>query len=294
MGSDKSYNPTSFRRGFGNYEKDDEVYGFNGSLLDMDARFMDGLIPVTWKIDPQQILYPSTSPYVFTADNPIYHIDSDGEKVKITGEDAKATVAALQTKTSLKLTYDSETKMLNATGKPKTARDKKLLEAIKDENITVNLKTTRLNTIPISETSASKNIKGKGAHITIGIFDGSTVDADGKVETSQFLNLKQAEILEGAGGQSVGTSSLHELLESYIGAQDAPGMKIVLGGSGQLIFGPIHDKAAALDKKFQEATLKRGTTHTLILNNGKEVDIKYVAPINKESDNREETPEKTE
>jgi len=75
----KSYNPMSFRRGFGNYEKDDEVYGFNGSLLNMGDKFTDGLIPIPWKTDRLENRYPGISPYSRNFMNPIAFDDPDGK-----------------------------------------------------------------------------------------------------------------------------------------------------------------------------------------------------------------------
>jgi len=83
MGTDKSYNPTSFRRGFGNHEKDDEVYGFNGSSLNMGDRFLDGLIPIPWKPDRLEKAFPNITPYNLFGNNPIITIDPDGQKIKI-------------------------------------------------------------------------------------------------------------------------------------------------------------------------------------------------------------------
>mgnify|MGYP007080398987 CR=1 FL=1 len=128
--------------------------------------------------------------------------------------------------------------------------------------------------------TSSPTTPGK-ASVRVGVFDGSTVGADGKVETSQFVNVKQAEIIEKAGGQSVGTSVVHEVLESYIGAIDAPGKKIVTGNNKALgdEFNAIHDKAKDLDPEFQEMDVKSGTTFTIILpESKKEVDLKLPTP----------------
>jgi len=100
MGTDKSYNPTSFRRGFGNYEKDDEVYGFNGSNLDMGERLYDSRIALAPTVDPRFKDFSSISPYVFAGDNPIAFTDDNGEGPGYSVLKALAVVGSIAVETS--------------------------------------------------------------------------------------------------------------------------------------------------------------------------------------------------
>ena len=119
-----------YRYGFNGKEKDDEVKG-NGNSLDFGGRIYDSRLGRWLSIDKLASQYPHISPYLFVKDNPLYFIDPDGQEVKISGADAQTAATALQTKTSLKLHYDVKTQMLTCTGKPKTALDQKLFDAIK-------------------------------------------------------------------------------------------------------------------------------------------------------------------
>jgi len=109
MGTDKSYNPTSFRLGYGNYEKDDEVYGFNGSLLDMSSRFMDGLIPVPWKTDQLESSFAYQSPYTYGENRPIDGIDLDGmEWTSTTKCDPNTGKTTINNKLKIQIVVDGE------------------------------------------------------------------------------------------------------------------------------------------------------------------------------------------
>lgn len=61
-------------------EKDNEIKGI-GNSLDFGARIQDSRIGCFLSPDPAENEYPSISPYVFVADNPINAIDPDGKNV---------------------------------------------------------------------------------------------------------------------------------------------------------------------------------------------------------------------
>jgi len=254
-------------------------YQFNGKEYDNEtetsdfgARNLDGDLGVWGALDPLANKYPDYSPYNFTANNPILYIDPNGKEVYIYGEDAKETVAALQTKTTLELKYDVKTNQLIAIGKPKTALDKKFLQALKDPKIKVKFETSRENII----TSKSTGTKG---YLVVGAFDGSVLEksvtdgvnskllpvaGDGtggiiieeSVTATQIFNINHAKIEEEAGGNTVGTNAIHEVLESYIGAERNPGAKSPISGeqSDEDAFMDAHSSAASLDKDFKEST----------------------------------------
>ena len=66
--------------GFNGKEKDDEISG-SGNHLDFGSRGYDPRLGKWWSIDPLFKTYPHLSPYNFAANNPIYFIDIDGEKI---------------------------------------------------------------------------------------------------------------------------------------------------------------------------------------------------------------------
>ncbi len=63
-------------------EKDDEVKG-SGNHVDFGARGYDPRLGKWLSIDPFAAKYPSIAPYAFTANNPVYYVDPDGQKIYI-------------------------------------------------------------------------------------------------------------------------------------------------------------------------------------------------------------------
>lgn len=94
-------------------------------------------------------------------------------------------------------------------GTAQTPQEKMLVEAIKNENIIVNLLTVSGNYI-------------NGEPFAVGAYNGSKYE-NGKINTEQYFNIEHAKIWKQAGGSDVGKSALHEILESYIGAKLFPG-----------------------------------------------------------------------
>jgi RHS repeat-associated protein len=70
----------SYRFGFNGKEMDNSIKG-QGNSLDFGARIYDSRLGRWLSTDPLQAKYPSLSPYNFGADNPIFNIDPDGEKI---------------------------------------------------------------------------------------------------------------------------------------------------------------------------------------------------------------------
>ncbi|MBK7682325.1 MAG: RHS repeat-associated core domain-containing protein [Bacteroidetes bacterium] len=70
-----------YRFGFNGKENDNEVKGV-GNSLDFGARIYDSRLGRWLIVDPLTKKYPDISPYAYAANNPIFFIDPDGEKVK--------------------------------------------------------------------------------------------------------------------------------------------------------------------------------------------------------------------
>ena len=174
--------------------------------------------------------------------NPVILVDPTGlgPEVVINGPDADKATQELNKTTSLEVTRDASTGKLLATGEAKTAADKKLLEAIKDKDVTVNLETTNSNSYVAKD-------DGKTYDMVIAANEGSTVSTDAagikKVNTHQKINMGHTATEEAAGGNPASLSVLHEIFESYIGGKDDP------GGNWNTGYHDAHKKTIALDPR---------------------------------------------
>jgi len=249
------------------------LFGFNGKekiadwdgkmgTYDFDARLYNALTGRWMSLDPLAGKYSGWSPYNFVAGNPILFIDPDGKEVAIHGKDARATVRALNKKSSMKIKMGKDG-LLIARGKAKTEFDESLLRAINCRDIRVNLYTTR----------ASHYISKDGTvhPILVGAYEGSTdnrslmevpkkhalnpdpmpdISVVGRVETKQYFNIEQARALEYDGSGSVGEHAGHEILESFFGGVNDP------GGNHATGYDAAHKEAMGSDPDAAEFDIK--------------------------------------
>jgi RHS repeat-associated protein len=193
-------------------------YFYNGKEAEDD--FGLGWLDYGWReYDPQigrfmtqdrfAMKYIRLSPYQYAADNPIKFIDVNGDSVHVSGDQAKQYAKDLNKSSSLSIKYDKKTGFLSAKGTAKTAMDKKIQEAINSKTVNVNIITTKGTTTADGKTFA------------IGAFGGNK-EVNGKVETTQTVNVDQAEKAGELYGVSAGTFLAHETVESYIGGNETP------------------------------------------------------------------------
>ena len=75
----RNYRDTSFRFGFNNKEKDDEVYGI-GNSIDYTKRILDPRLGRFLSVDPLTNSYPWYTPFQFAGNKPIMAVDLDGKE----------------------------------------------------------------------------------------------------------------------------------------------------------------------------------------------------------------------
>ncbi|MBS1943234.1 MAG: hypothetical protein JST38_20420 [Bacteroidetes bacterium] len=74
----RNYNSDSYRFGFQGQEKDNEVYGSEGTSYAFEYRMHDARVGRFWSIDPLAAKYPFYSPYAFSGNRVIDMIELEG------------------------------------------------------------------------------------------------------------------------------------------------------------------------------------------------------------------------
>ena len=194
-------------------------YLFNGKELDTEtglyyygARYYDPKVSIFLNVDP--LAEKTHDPYGYVWNNPMKFLDPDGKApadIIIKGNKSKEAFDQLQSSTKLKLKMNNTGKV-TAEGKARTDADKKLLEAITDTNVIVQINAT------------SSNFTEDGKWYVGGSYGGSSVGTDGKIYTTQTVNLEMTKTIDEFYEMGIGVSLMHEVIESYIGGVESPGV----------------------------------------------------------------------
>ena len=179
--------------------------------------------------------YPSLSPYVYCADNPVRCVDPNGEAYIPTGdEEAKAAaVAQIQNKTTLTV-YIDEDGFLRADGEPKTKIDKFLQNSCDDNKVQVELDCRNDNLFSWSDGSSKGTENGGG-------YDGNFYNGDCVVARQCICPKKLEEYDKSMGDEKAGLTVIHEMAEGYFGGIIA--MRKKKGSPMAGVTGSTYDRA---------------------------------------------------
>ena len=159
------------------------------------SRYYSSDLSVWLSVDPMAAKYPSLSPYVYCADNPVKLVDPDGEEVWLNGDENSKAAAfkSMQEGTHLLLTMGKDGR-ITAEGDPISDADYLLLDAINDNSVKVNIECNRNG--------------------DAGEYHGTTYDKINSTATSTNL-VNMFEMAELEKDAPVGSGIIHEVTEGY-------------------------------------------------------------------------------
>ena len=176
------------------------------NLYPPSARHYNSSLSIWLSVDPMSDKYPGVSPYAYCGNNPVRLVDPNGREIWLLGteEERNNAFQDLQAGTNLSLKMD-ENGLVVATGETingeKLSRaDKKLLTAISDQNVRVDIFASPNN----EENSAG------GAYMGT-IYDPTTNSAS----SCTNVNLAKISITERDYNANQGSGIIHEATEGY-------------------------------------------------------------------------------
>ncbi len=171
------------------------------------------------------------------------------EEVYIRGEAADAATEELRKSTSLKISRNSETGKLSATGKARSNSDKQLLKAINSSNVVVNVTATN------NTNTSTGNLYVGGAFMGNSISTETTTTVTNnkpftEISETYTTVTAQQEVNPGVLGKmstangKPGADMLHEVTEAYQGAEIslASGVSSPSSGPGS-VYQTAHNNA---------------------------------------------------
>ena len=199
-------------------EKDSET-----GISYFGSRYYSSDLSIWLSVDPMSDKYPSLSPYVYCANNPIKLVDPNGEEVYIFGKNRhRNTIVRSLNKhfENITIGYNKKSgKKKKKKGTALTNDEIALADAISDNKIEVNIQLSKSSTLEY------KNSKGETLEVEeAGAFMGNKIFYDGKgqkpenirkVRTLQHISMKG--LAEYYKKKDWGALVNHEITESFQG-----------------------------------------------------------------------------
>ena len=191
-------------------EKDSET-----GLSYFGSRYYSSDLSIWLSVDPQASKYPSLSPYVYCANNPVRVVDPDGEDydVFITGEGGEwATKQLSDTYQNLNITRDKFGRLhTNVEDLSSLTKDEKLIyDAINATDVVVNITVGNGNQISTGVGNFTLD-RSSG-------FAGNILSGDKSMAfTCQLIN--KSKVIADYYAKDRGKLVAHELTESYLGGK---------------------------------------------------------------------------
>ncbi|MBR4787579.1 MAG: RHS repeat-associated core domain-containing protein [Bacteroidales bacterium] len=177
-------------------EKDSET-----GLSYFGSRYYSSDLSIWLSVDPMSGKYPSLSPYVYCADNPVKLVDPNGEDVLLIGKHAKTAFHNMQQGTNLKLTMGRFGK-ITAEGEAISEADELLLKAINSKSV-----------------CAIVLCGDKG---NAGSYMGTTYNKkNGTAVSVNSVNVQAMQKLEKENNAPTGSGMIHEATEGYMAGEIA-------------------------------------------------------------------------
>ncbi len=186
-----------------------ERFRFTGKERDAEtgydyfgARYYSSSLGIWLSVDPMSDKYPSLSPYVYCADNPMRIADKEGMELVITGNQTNDAFKILQETTKLNLTIDESGKIAATIKSEKLNRnDKRLLEVINSTNIIVNIEADHDN--------SKENPLG-------GMYFGTIYDNEtNKAISTNKIDIIELNEIEKQYNAPKGSGIMHEITEGF-------------------------------------------------------------------------------
>ena len=165
------------------------------------SRYYSSDLSVWLSVDPMAAKYPSLSPYVYCADNPVKLVDPNGEEVILVGCHAMTALLNMQQGTNLKLTMGKYGK-IKAEGEAISEADELLLKAINSKSVCAVI--------------VCENEGAEGSYM------GTTYNKKkGTAVSVNYVNVQGMQDLERKNNAPVGSGLIHEATEGYLAGEIA-------------------------------------------------------------------------